>query len=74
MSDCCLTPNEQFFSYIMARISCIPWKDDKDLFMSNTPNFIFIVLAYWNKSPRVDISLHLEAFLIPSHEGFIFAP
>jgi len=23
MSDCCLTPSEQFLSYIMARTSCI---------------------------------------------------
>jgi len=27
-SDYCLTPNEQFFSYIMARISYIQWNDD----------------------------------------------
>ena len=27
-SDCCLMPNEQFFSYIMARTSYIWWDDD----------------------------------------------
>jgi hypothetical protein len=27
VSDCCLTPNEQFFSYIMARTSYIQWHD-----------------------------------------------
>jgi len=25
VSDCCLTSNEQFFSYIMARTSYIRW-------------------------------------------------
>jgi len=29
MSDCCLTPNEQFFSCIMARTNNI-WGDDDD--------------------------------------------
>jgi transposase len=28
MSDCCLMPNEQFFSYVMARTSYIQWNDD----------------------------------------------
>ena len=26
--DCCLMPNEQFLSYIMARTSYIRWDDD----------------------------------------------
>jgi hypothetical protein len=30
VSDCCLTPNELFFSYIMARTSYIRW-DDNDI-------------------------------------------
>ena len=29
-SDCYLTPNEQFFNYIMARKSYIQWDDDDD--------------------------------------------
>jgi hypothetical protein len=28
VSDCCLMPNEQFYSYIMARTSYIQWNDD----------------------------------------------
>jgi predicted alpha/beta hydrolase len=28
VSDCCLTPNEQFFSYIIVRTSYIRWDDD----------------------------------------------
>ena len=27
VSDCCLAPNEQFYSYIMARTSYIQWND-----------------------------------------------
>jgi len=27
VSDCCLTPNDQFFSYIMWRTSYIQWND-----------------------------------------------
>ena len=30
VSDCCLTPNKQFFSYIMAKTSYIRW-DDNDV-------------------------------------------
>jgi hypothetical protein len=28
VSDCCLMPNEPFFSYIMERVSYIRWDDD----------------------------------------------
>ena len=28
VNDCCLTPNEQFFSYIMLRTKYIRWDDD----------------------------------------------
>ena len=30
VGECCLTPNEQFFSYIMTWISFIQWNDDDD--------------------------------------------
>jgi hypothetical protein len=33
VSDYCLTPNEQFFSYIMARTSYIQWNDDDARFV-----------------------------------------
>ena len=29
VSDCCLTPIQQFFNYIMARTSYFPWDDDE---------------------------------------------
>jgi len=28
VNDCCLAPNEQFFSYIMMRTSYTRWDDD----------------------------------------------
>ena len=43
LSECCFTSNEQFFSYIMAR---------------PTGCWIFVVLAHWNNSQGVDMSLH----------------
>jgi hypothetical protein len=30
-SDCCFTPNEEFFSHIIARTSYIRWDDDNDV-------------------------------------------
>ena len=32
ISDCCLTPNSQFFNYIMARASYIRSDDDDDVY------------------------------------------
>jgi len=33
VSDCYLTPNEQFFSYIMVKTSYIRWDDDEVCFI-----------------------------------------
>jgi hypothetical protein len=33
MTDCCLTPNQQFFSHIIARTSYIRWDDDGECFV-----------------------------------------
>jgi len=33
VSDCCLTPSEQYFSHIMTRTSYIRWDDDDVLFV-----------------------------------------
>ena len=30
ISDCCLTPTAQYFSYIMLGTSCISWDDNDD--------------------------------------------
>jgi hypothetical protein len=56
VSDCCLTPSQQLFSYIMARtnsFSMIWWYRQ-----CTRPTRIFIVLAHWSNSPRIDMSPH----------------
>ena len=47
------------------------WDDDEVRFVLNqyAELFFFIVLAHWNNSPRVDMSLHI--ILIPSVCSFI---
>ena len=63
VSDFCLTPNAQLYSYITARTSYIRWGDDDVLdqhmisaLYLNKLNCICIVLAQWNNNPRIDIS------------------
>jgi len=62
MSDCCLTPTQQF--------SAISWREQvtfneimmrSALFNTNTLSWIFIMLAHWNNSPRIDMSPHSDA-------------
>ena len=45
------------FSYNMVRTRNIPWNNDD---VSNVISWIFIVLAHWNYSLRVDMSLHSD--------------
>jgi len=40
LSGCCLTPNDQFFSYIMARTSYI-WQNDDDEYLLCTESTRF---------------------------------
>jgi len=43
--------------------------------MSNTLNWIFIVLVHWNNSPQVDMSLHSDTFSwLPSQPIFTLTP
>jgi hypothetical protein len=42
------------------------------LFKTNTPNWIFMVLQYWNDSPRIDVSLH-SGHIIPIPSQPVFA-
>ena len=51
VSDCCLTPIQQFFSYIMARTSYFLIRCLWGLLC-----WIFIVLAHWNNSLRLGMS------------------
>ena len=62
MSDCCLTlaqhfvqlyhgENKLIFNDMMMRSA---------LYYTNTLSLIFIVLAHWNNSPRIDASPHSD--------------
>jgi len=65
VSDCCLTPNEQFFSYIMARTSYFQWNDDVRFVLDQHAELDFyMVLAHWNNSPRVDMLFHSSLLLL----------
>ena len=65
---CCLTSGEHFFSYIMARTSCISMGRSPLCTRPTRLNWIFIVLAQWNNSSRIDkCPLSLFRFS-PSHK------
>ena len=56
VSDSCLKPIQQFFSYIMLIFNAMMMRPA--LFQTNTLSWIFIVLAHWNNSLQVIMSLH----------------
>ena len=58
VSDCWLTPTQQFFSYIMARTSQFSMRWWWGPFCTRQTRlvWIFIVLAHWNNNPLIDIS------------------
>jgi hypothetical protein len=58
-SDCCLTPSEQFCSYIMAGTFDLMLMMSA-LYFTNKLSWILIVLVHWNNSPQVDMLLHLD--------------
>ena len=64
MSDCCLTPIQQFFSCIVYhgenKLIFNEMMMRSALFLTNMLSWIFIVLAHWNNSPRIDMSLHID--------------
>ena len=55
-----ITPNEQFFIYTMTRTSYISMRWWWCPLCTNTLRWIFMVLAHWNNSLLVDMSLHLN--------------
>ena len=68
VSDCCLMPIQQFFSYIMVRTN-----DDEVRFYTNTLSWIFIVLSHWNNSLWVDMSFHLDtSFWFWANQSLLF--
>ena len=68
--DCCLTPTQQFFSYIMREQVNFQWDDDEVRFVLD--QHTFIVLAYCNNSLRIDMSFPLgNIILFPSPPLFL---
>jgi len=60
VSDC-LTPRDQYFSYIMARKGYFSFDEMmvlSVLYLTNTPSWIFMWLAHRYNNPREDMSLH----------------
>jgi hypothetical protein len=56
-----LQPNKQFFRYIMTRTSYISMTLWICLLCTKlTLSWTFIVLAHWNNSPHIDVSLHSD--------------
>jgi hypothetical protein len=64
MNDCCLMPNERFFSYIMVRTSYVANNEVimmSSLYYTNTVSWIFIFLAHFKKKRSADnMSLHSD--------------
>ena len=48
-NDCCLTPSEKLFCYVLSYISMKLWSC---LHMNSTPSWMSIVLAYWERKNR----------------------
>ena len=57
VSDCCFTPREQLFSYIMVRTSSVSmrWWWCFALYWTNMLSWIFIVLAHRTNSPWIEM-------------------
>ena len=77
MSDCCLTPIQQLFSAISRRVHVNYHWDQmmirSALFHTNTLGWIFIMLAHWNNSPRVYMSLHADTlFWFRANQSLLF--
>jgi len=68
----CLTPIQQFFSYVLARTSSfsMTWGP-----LCTRPTlWMLIVLSYWNSSPRVNKSLHSDTlFWFRANQSLLFS-
>ena len=67
VSDCCLTPKEQFFSYIVART----WRCWGP-FCTKPTSWTFILLAHWNNSLQVDMSPHSDTLSFQANQSLFF--
>ena len=84
MSDCVLSPNEQFFSYIMTRTSYIQWNDDDILcplrsylsetllwFWANQSSLLLLKTTYLGQTKKI-ISFSGQFLKILKRQGGTF--
>ena len=74
VSDCCLTPTQQFFSYIMERTSFNGMMMTSALYYYNTSSWIFIVLELTQQSAGRHVATLGNIFLIPRQLVFPLSP
>jgi hypothetical protein len=61
VGDFCLIPAQQFSAISWREQVNFKWDDDEVRFhKTNTLTWIFIVLAHWNNSPRINVSPHSD--------------
>jgi hypothetical protein len=69
-------PIQQFVSYIMERENKLIFNEmmmRSALYWTNTLSWIFIVLAHWNNSPRVDMSVNSDTlFWFRANQSLLF--
>jgi len=64
ISDCCLTPNLHFFSYIKARTSYIRWYDDDLFVLDQHAQFDFYSASTMKQQSAVRHVAPLEHFIL----------
>jgi len=74
VSDCCLTPKEQFLSYIMVRTYYIRWNDNEVSFVLDTN----ALLDFHSSLKQHPAGRHVASLghiiLIPSQSVFVISP
>ena len=77
VSGCCLSPNEQIFSYIIARATYFQWNDDDEIHFVRDQHaeLDLIALAHWSNSSRVGhVDQHWQITPIPNKPVFALSP
>jgi hypothetical protein len=74
VSDSCLTPIHHFSAISWQEQVNFQWDGDEILFvLDQQAELVFIVLAHWNNSPRVDMSLHSDTlFWFRANQSLLF--
>ena len=76
VSECCLTLTQQFQLYhsenkLMFNEMMMKYA----LYYTNTLSWIFILLAHWNNSPRIDMSSHTDTLSwFRANQSLLFPP